>query len=187
MKEVLTMIQRMLAVGLLGAAFAATALPAYADPDRVQFGSNINVASDESVHDAVCFFCSVNIQGKVSGDVVVFFGNVHIVSEAHHDVVNFFGKVAADDNASVGHDLVSMFGRVQLGENVTVSHDVVAMFGTLRESGSATAGNDHVVMPAWLFFGPLGVVVLVVILIVHELRASRRRAYLRIYNFPPGM
>jgi hypothetical protein len=180
------MTQRMLAFCLLGAAFAAAALPAHADRDRVQFFSNINVASDESVHDAICFLCSVNIKGEVTGNVVVFLGNVHIAGEAHHDVVNFFGKVSADDNASIGHDLVSMFGRVQFGDNVTVGHDLVAMFGSLRESGSATVGNNRVVQPAWIFFGPLCIVGLVVILIVRELRAYRRRAYLRSYNFPPG-
>jgi hypothetical protein len=181
------MIQRSLAFCLLGAALAAAALPAHAEPDRVQFFSNINVASDDSVHDAVCFFCSVNVKGKVTGDVVVFFGNVHIASEAHHDVVNFFGKVSVDDNASVGHDLVSMFGRIQLGENVTIGHDLVAMFGALREPGSATVGNNRVAMPGWILFAPLCLAGLIVILIVQAVRSSRRRAYLRSYNFPPGM
>ena len=179
------MMKRVLAVSLLGAVFAAAAIPAFADRDAVQFGSNIHVAPDASVHDAVCFFCSVNVEGKVTGDVVVFFGNIHIAGHAQHDVVNFFGKVSAEDNAAIGHDLVSFFGTVRLGENVSVGQDLVAIFGTLRAPDSVTVGNDRVVQPGWVFFGPLILVSLVVILIVGEYRAYRRRLMLRGYTLPP--
>jgi len=180
------MLQRMLAVSLLGAALAASAIPAHADGDVVHFFSNIHVAPDATVHDAVCFFCNVKDEGEVRGDVVVFFGNIHIAGKADHDVVNFFGEVSAEDNAEVGKDLVSMFGIVRLGENVTVGKDLVAMFGILDAPGSVTVGHDRVAMPGWIFFGPLIVIGLVVILIVHELRARRRREYLGSYPFPPG-
>src|SRR5579871_1188958 len=152
--------------GLFCAVLAAFALPAYASKDVVQFGSNIEIAPDTTVHDTVCFFCNVNDRGSVDGDIVVFFGNVHIEGHANHDVVNFFGSVTAADNASIGNDLVNFFGGVRLGENVTVGKDMVAMFGAVRTASSATVGGDRVVQPAWLFWGPLLLVILVVYLIV---------------------
>lgn len=179
------MIRRVLAIVLLGAAFAAASKPAHAEQDAVQFFSNIEVSPGSTVHDAVCFFCSVNIEGKATGDVVVFFGNTHIANDAQHDVVNFFGNVTADDNASIDHDLVSMFGSIRLGENVHVGQDLVAMFGTLHTGDGVSVSGDRVVQPAFIFFGPLIFLTLVVILIVREFRAYRRRLFLRGYQFPP--
>jgi len=178
------MIQRMLAFSLLGAALAV-ATPALASQDAVQFGTNIYVARDATVHDAVCFFCSVDVEGQVTGDVVVFFGNIHLAGIATNDVVNFFGKVTVDDNMSVGKDLVSFFGVIRLGENVSVGKDMVAMFGSVQAPESLLVGNDRVVQPGWILFGPLIVIGLIVILIVREYRAYRRRLVLRGYPFPP--
>ena len=123
------MTQRLFSALLLFCALLLAATPARADKDAVQFGSNIVVPEGHSVHDAVCFFCSVNATGDIDHDVVVFFGNVHIAKQSKHDVVVFFGTLRADDNAAIGHDVVNFFGSVHLGENVTVGNDVVVMFG----------------------------------------------------------
>jgi hypothetical protein len=178
-------IQRTLFAGLLAAAFAVAATPAHADRDAVQFGSNIHVTADQPVHDAVCFFCSVHVEGKVTGDIVVFFGSIHLAGDAHHDVVNFFGDVTAEDNSSIDDDLVSFFGAVRLGENVSVGKDLVVMFGTLHAPASVSVGGDRVVWPGWILWGPVLIILLVVIVVVHELRAYRRRQLLRGYQFPP--
>jgi len=179
----IAMIRYILALIVLCAALAPAA--ARAEHDEVQFFSNIHVDAGSTIHDAVCFFCSVDLEGTATGDVVVFFGHTHIASSAQHDVVNFFGGVTADDNATIDHDLVSMFGRVRLGENVHVGQDLVAMFGTLNTGDGVTVDGDRVVQPAWLFYAPTIFLVVVIVLIVREFRAYRRRAFLRGYGFPP--
>ncbi len=176
--------RRLLAVGLLALAFGAIPIQAHASRDEVQFGSTIHVARDSSIHDAVCFFCDVDADGTVEGDIVVFFGDVHIGTSANHDVVSFFGNIKVDDDAHIGQDMVSMFGSIRLGENVSIGKDLVAMFGGLRAASSVTVGGDRVVQPAWFFWGPLLFLTLVIILIVREIRSHRRRAFLR-YPFPP--
>lgn len=138
-----------IAVGL-----AAATLPARAAQDVVQFGSEINVAANNSIHDAVCFFCSVHARGPVNGDIVVFFGDVEIEGQAKHDVVSFFGNVRAGNDATIGGDLVHFFGGVRLGDNVHVGKDVVVMFGDLRAAETASFGGDRVIEPAWLFWIP---------------------------------
>jgi hypothetical protein len=179
------MTRRIFGILSLGAALAAASPHARAEQDAVQFFSNIDVPADSAVHDAVCFFCSINIEGKATGDVVVFFGNTHISNAAQHDVVNFFGNVTADDNASIDHDLVSMFGNIRLGENVHVGEDMVAMFGGVHTGQGLTVEGDRVVEPAILFYGPLIFLVVVMILVIREFRAYRRRVFLGTYQFPP--
>jgi acetyltransferase-like isoleucine patch superfamily enzyme len=127
----------------------------------------------------------VQDEGEITGDVVVFFGEVHIGGKADHDVVNFFGTVKAENDTSIGNNLVSMFGSIRLGENVSVGRDLVAMFGTLHAADSATVGNNRVVQPGWILYGPLIFFGLIVTLLVHELRAWRRRRFMAHYPFPP--
>ena len=179
------MIQRLLTAGLLASVLALSAAPAHANRDAVQFGSNINVPAGATVHDAVCFFCSVNVQGAVDGDIVVFFGNVHITGAANHDVVNFFGNVKADDNSSIGHDLVNFFGVIRLGENVSVGQDMVAMFGGVHAADSVTVGGDRVSYPFFIFFAPLVILGIVIIVVVREISAHRRRQFYAPYPMPP--
>jgi hypothetical protein len=179
------MIHPKLAICLMAAALAMAATPAHANQDAVSFAANIHVAPGTTVHDAVCFFCSVQDEGEIQGNVVVFFGGIHIAAKADHDVVNFFGTVRAENGASIGNNLVSMFGSVRLGENVEVGHDLVTMFGNLHTADSVTVGNNRVFQPGWVLFGPLILVGLVLTLVVQELRAWRRRRYLAHYPFPP--
>jgi Icc-related predicted phosphoesterase len=178
-------IARMLTVLVVAAVLAAAGTPALAEGDTVHFGSNINVAPDAEISDAVCIFCNVHVQGKVTGDVVAVFGNVDLAGDAQHDVVDIFGEINAESNSSVEQDLVSVFGSVHLGENVAIGQDLVALFGTLHEAATVTVGNDTVVKPGWIVWGPFLLILLVVILIVREHRAYRRRLVLRGYQFPP--
>jgi hypothetical protein len=154
------------------------ATPARAAQDIVELGSDIDVPAADTIHDAVCFFCSVNVKGTVDGDIVVFFGNVRIEGRANHDIVNFFGNVTAGNDTAIGHDLVNFFGGVRLGENVTVGQDTVVMFGSLRKADSTSFGGSRVVEPGWLFWGPVIVLVLGIYFIIHEFRGYRSRRML---------
>ena len=179
------MSQRFLSSFFLSAALAFAAIPAHADRDEVQFGTNIVVPPGTSIHDAVCFFCSVNAEGNIDHDVVVFFGSVHIAGHANHDVVNFFGSVRADDNAAITHDLVSFFGSIRLGENVSVGNDMVAMFGDVHTADTVAVGGNRVVQPGWVLWIPLLIFGSIVVLIVSQIRSYRRRQMFSGYPFPP--
>ena len=166
---------RLLVPILLAVAVGASSPAARAEKDNVQFGSNIHVAPGETIHDAVCFFCSVDNRGTINGNVVVFFGNVHMEGQANHDVVNFFGNVTLADGSSIGQNLVKFFGGVRLGDNVTVGKDIVCMFASFRAGENVTNGGNRVVQPPWLFWTPLLILTLIIIVTVREIRHSRRR------------
>jgi hypothetical protein len=179
------MMKRALPAFLLAIAVVVAAPLARANSDEVQFGSDINITAGHPAHDAVCFFCSVRADGAVNGDIVVFFGDVELNGEAHHDVVDFFGKITAADNSTIGGDMVNFFGSVRLGENVTVGKDLVAFIGTLDAPVSASVGGDRVVQPPWVIALPPLVFMGVILVIVYEYRAYRRRRFLRGYPLPP--
>lgn len=179
------MTQRLFSALLLFCALLLTATPAHANKDAVQFGSNIVVPEGQSVHDAVCFFCSVNAKGDIDHDVVVFFGNVHIAHQSRHDVVVFFGSVHADDDAAIGHDVVNFFGTVRLGENVTVGNDAVVMFGGLNAAETASVAGNRFSQPIWVFWTPLLILGLIISLIVREIRARQHRQFMTAYGYPP--
>jgi hypothetical protein len=171
---------------LVAATMVAVAPLAHANQDEVQLFRTIEVTPETPVHDAVCFFCSVHVDGEVMGDIVVFFGDVRIDGEAHHDVVNFFGDITASDNSSIGHDMVSFFGGVRLGQNVHVGRDMVSMFGSVHAPESATVGGDRVGIPGLILYLPAIVIFLIVWVIVREVRAQRLRRYMAYgYPFPP--
>ena len=169
---------------LLMAALVAAATPAHADQDAVQFFHEITATPDTPVHDAVCFFCSVRVDGSATGDIVVFFGNVHINGIAEHDVVDFFGNITATDNSRIQHDTVSMFGNIRLGENASVGHDMVAVFGSVRASSPVRVGGDHVTISGWILYGPL-LLIIALIFVLRERRVHRMRMGTRGYPYPP--
>lgn len=181
------MTQRPFSALLLFAALLLAATPARANKDAVQFGSNIVVPEGQSIHDAVCFFCSVNAKGDIDHDVVVFFGNVHISHQSKHDVVVFFGTVRADDDAAIGHDVVNFFGHVRLGENATVGNDLVVMFGALSAADTANIAGSRIAQPIWVFWTPMIILGLIIGIIVREVRAAQRRRYFAAYGYPPNM
>lgn len=177
--------RKLLAHVLFAAALAFAATPARASEDAVHFMRNIDVTADSPVHDAVCFLCDINVQGKAEGDIVDFFGNVRLNGEAHHDVVNFFGKVSVADNSSIGGDVVSLFGSVHMGQNVSVGKDVVAIFGTVRAPENLSVGGDHVSISPLLLLLPLLVFALIIFGIVEGIRALRGRQFSHGYPPPP--
>ena len=179
------MSQRFLTSLFLTAALAFAAVPAHANRDEVQFGSNIVVPPGASVHDAVCFFCSVNAEGAIDHDVVVFFGDIHIAGHANHDVVEFLGTVRLDDNATVTHDLVSIVGSIRAGANASVGNDMVAICGSVHAADSASVGGNRVVQPPWLLWIPILILGSIVVLIVSMIRSYRRRQMFSGYPFPP--
>jgi hypothetical protein len=177
---------RALVLPLLVLGFTLISVRAHAsNGDMVQFGSDIEVSGDHSVHDAVCILCSVHIDGEASGDVVSILGGVHINGKADRDVVNILGRTRLSDGAIVGRDLVNILGSVRAGENVQVGHDLVVVLGSLRAPGSLSVGHDRVVQPGWLLWIPFAILALIVWAIVSAVRAAQHRRMYMAYPPPP--
>src|SRR5271155_1030090 len=78
--------------------------------DLVQFGNDIVVHEGEEAHDAVCFLCSIEVDGTLHGDMVAFLGNIHVRGHAERDAVVFLGDITLGENASIDRDAVVFAG-----------------------------------------------------------------------------
>jgi hypothetical protein len=133
--------------------------------DVVQFGNDIVVREGEEAHDAVCFACSIEIDGTLHGDAVAFLGNIRVRGHAEHDAVAFLGNISVGDNASI-------------------ERDVVVFAGNLHTGAGSSIGNDRVVFPIFMFILPLFFVAGFVALIIWAIRALVYRSR-PIYPMPP--
>jgi hypothetical protein len=61
------------------------------------------------------------------------------------------------------------------------------MFGTLHAENGVSVDGDRVVQPAVLFYAPTIVLAVILIVVIRELRAWRRRRWLRAYGYPPHL
>jgi hypothetical protein len=99
--------------------FLMAAAPAFAD--SVQFGRSINVPEGETRRgDAVCFGCSINVDGTLTGDVVAFGGSVRVRGKITGDVVAFGGSIHAEPGGEIGGDTVAFGGSVDHAPGSTI-------------------------------------------------------------------
>ena len=156
--------RKLLSVALLLMALAP--LPAFAkkDNDRTSVGSDITVHEGETVGDIACVFCSVHVQGDVSGDVAVVLGSLTVDS----------GRKINGDVAIVGGDL-------SLADDAEIGGDASIIAGDANLAAGSTIHGSRTVLPGrlWLLvpFAPLLILIGIIWLIVHFTR--RRR-----YQFP---
>jgi len=133
--------------------------------DQVQFGNDIVIHEGEEAHDAVCFLCSIEIDGTLHGDAVAFLGNIRVRGHAERDAVAFLGNIS-------------------LGDNASIDRDVVVFAGNLHTGPGSTIGNDRVVFPLILFMLPFLLLAGFIALIVWAIRALTYRSR-PVYPMPP--
>ncbi len=129
--------------------------------DSVQFFQDIHIPTGQSAGDAVCFFCSVQVEGALNGDAVVFFGKIHNSGQIQGDAVAIIGSITLANQASVGGD-------------------VAVIGGLLNASPDAVINGDHVIIPAALILLQLlllfGILIALIYGIVWLLNRSRQPA-----------
>jgi hypothetical protein len=153
------MIRRVLFV-LCAILLLGVAVPkAHAGNDRVAFLNDIVVPEGEEAHDAVCFLCSIRVEGDLRGDAVAFLGSVHAKGHIQGDVVTFLGGV-------------------DLGDNATIGKNCVIFAGSMHHHNGNQIGKDLVVFPLVLFLLPF----LLLIAFIYGIRALFFRPR---YVYPP--
>ena len=79
-------------------------------PNRAYFGEDIFVAAGQQVHNATCLFCSVQVEGEVTGRVLVLFGSLNVSGRLERSATVIGGNAVIDSAARIGGDAVVLGG-----------------------------------------------------------------------------
>jgi hypothetical protein len=79
-------------------------------PNRTYVGEDIFVASGQQIHNATCVFCSVQVEGDVTGRVFVLFGSVNVSGRVEKGATVVGGNAVVDSAARIGGDAVVVGG-----------------------------------------------------------------------------
>jgi hypothetical protein len=85
---------------------------AQSSPNVRHFGQNVSIAADQMVHNASCFLCSADVQGRATGSVRVFAGNVFLSGSVAGNVLVFGGNLTLTSSASVGRRVLVFGGHI---------------------------------------------------------------------------
>ena len=155
----------LLAVGALG----------QAPGNRAYVGQDIFVGAGQQVHNATCLFCSVQVEGDLTGHVFVLFGSLNVSGEVRKNATVIWGNAVVDSQARIGGDTVVLGGNAVYESDESLSGSAYVVGGHLSHVSKANGGpRGHRVTVSPLFFGLLGVVALLLLSVLIAPRVRRR-------------
>jgi hypothetical protein len=145
--------------------------------NRTYVGQDIFVASGQQVHNATCLFCSVQVEGDLTGHVFVLFGSLNVSGRVRRDATVIVGNAVVDSQARIGGDTVVLGGNAVYETDESLGGSAYVLGGHLShvsKTGGERRGHRVTVSP--LFFGLLAVVVLLLLSLIIAPRVRRRAA-----------
>src|SRR5271170_4750579 len=122
----------LLTVGALGQA-----------PNRSYVGEDIYVASGQQIHNATCIFCSVQVEGDLTGRVVVLFGSLNLSGRVEGGATVVGGNAVVDSAARVGGDTVVLGGNAVYETDESLSGSAYVVGGHLSHVPVAHGQETH--------------------------------------------
>jgi hypothetical protein len=160
--------------------FLASAVLAQAPGNRAYVGQDIFVAAGQEVHNATCMFCSVQVEGEVTGRVVVLFGSLNVSGQVRGGATVVGGNAVVDSLARIGGDALVLGGNAVYEADESLSGTVYVLGGHMshlsRVKGQSAPKR---VSLSPRFFALVGLVVLLALLGVGFVPRMRRRVAVR--------
>jgi UDP-3-O-[3-hydroxymyristoyl] glucosamine N-acyltransferase len=153
--------------------FASAAL-GQSPGSRAYIGEDVYVASGQQVHNATCIFCSVQVEGDLTGRVFVLFGSLNVTGHVAKGATVIGGNAVVDSQARIGSDLTVLGGNAVYESDDSLGGSAYVLGGHLSHvplaHGEARAHPRLSLGP--LFSILLGVVVLLLLsaLLVPQIR-----------------
>jgi hypothetical protein len=142
--------------------------------NRTYIGQDLFVAAGQQVHDATCLFCSVQVEGEVSGRVFVLFGSLNVSGQVQRNATVIGGNAVVDSQARIGGDTVILMGNAVYETDESLSGSAWVLGGHISRVGDSSGRHRFTVSP--LFLGLLAILVLVLLSIAIVSRIRRRVA-----------
>jgi hypothetical protein len=153
---------------------AASAL-GQAPGNRSYFGEDIYIASGQQVHNAVCVFCSVQVEGDVTGRVFVLFGSANVSGEVRGGAMVIGGNAVVDSQARIGGDTVVLGGNAVYETDESLAGSAYVLGGHLSHFSdpSGVGKGQRRINVSPFFFGLLAVIALLLLSAVIAPRVRR--------------
>jgi hypothetical protein len=111
--------------------------------NRTYFGEDIYVASGQQVHNATCVFCSVQVEGDLTGHVFVLFGSLNLSGRVEGGATVIGGNAVVDSQARVGGDTVVLGGNAVYETDESLSGSAYVVGGHLSHVPVAHGQETH--------------------------------------------
>lgn len=95
--------------------------------NAIHLGRDITVAGPQQVRSAVCFFCSVRVDGAARSNLIAVAGNVYLNGPVHKDIVVLGGNVTLTGKAAVEGSLVVFGGHLYRDPAATIGRGRVVV------------------------------------------------------------
>jgi len=119
--------------------------------NRSYIGQDIFVAAGQQVHNAICLFCSVQVEGDLTGHAFVLFGNLNVTGRVDKSAMIIGGNAVFDSQARIGGDAVVLGGNAVYEADESISGSAYVLGGHLSKMGGHVASHRRVSMGPVLF------------------------------------
>lgn len=144
--------------------------------NRTYVGQDIFVAAGQQVHNAICLFCSVQVEGDLTGHVLVLFGNLNVSGQVKRSATVIGGNAVVDSQARVGGDTTVLVGNAVYETDESLSGSAYVLGGHLSHVSKTSGQGAHRVSLAPVFFYLLAALTLLLLTLLVVPRIRRRSA-----------
>ena len=109
---------------------------------RMYLNQDIFIAQGQQIHNATCFFCSVQVEGDVTGNVHVFFGNLNVTGRVDGKATIIGGNAVIDAFSRLGSALV-IGGNAVYETDESIVGNAWVIGGHLSPAGGRHPHSSH--------------------------------------------
>jgi hypothetical protein len=153
--------------------FASVATAQQPVGNRTYIGQDIYIASGQQVHNATCIFCSVQVEGNLTGHAVVLFGNLTVSGLVRRSATIVGGNAVIDSQARISGNTVVLGGNAVYETDDSISGSAYVLGGHLSKTGGHVNSHRRLSLTPLVFSS---LVLLTFLLLVLLVAAPRRRS-----------
>ena len=148
---------------------------AQAQGNRIYFGQDVFVASGQQIHNAVCVFCSVQVEGDLTGRALVLFGNLNVTGRVERGATVVWGNAVVDSQARIGGSAVVLGGNAVYETDDSISGNAFVLGGHLSKMGGHSPSHRRISIGPAIFTG-LAILVILLLSVLFFPRTRHRSA-----------
>ena len=118
---------------------------------RTYFNQDIFVAQGQQIHSATCIFCSVQVEGEITGRAFVFFGNLNVTGRISGRTTVIGGNAVIDSQARLDGNALIIGGNAVYETDESISGNAWVIGGHLSPVGGRTRSSHRVSFSPVLF------------------------------------